>query len=53
MTAQTYRVAYRTEAGRVGGVLLVASSPEEAVAKLRARDSIMATAPRMIATATS
>lgn len=53
MSDTTYRVCYRTEAGRVGGVLLIASSPEEAVAKLRDRDSLMATAPRMIATATS
>ena len=53
MTAGTYRVTYRTEAGRVGGVLLVATSPADAVAKLRGRDSIMLNAPRVVATATA
>ena len=43
----------RTEAGRVGGVLLVATSPADAVAKLRGRDSIMLNAPRVVATATA
>lgn len=52
-TDHVYRVTYRTEAGRVGGVSLIAASPEEAVAKVRARDSLMATAPRMVATAAS
>lgn len=48
---QVYRVAYRTERGVVGSVLLVAPSPTDAVAKLRARDSVMASAPRVMATA--
>lgn len=53
MSDQTYRVCYRTEAGRVGAVLLVATSPAEAVDKLRSRDSLMLNAPRVVATATN
>lgn len=52
MSEQVYRVAYRTQAGAVGSVLLVAATPGAAVRKLRARDSVMAEAPRVVAAAT-